>query len=110
MHFEFQSKVHSSAAHMHRAIAKAHLDDDGFNDLADQLAYLATHSDEECAAEAIAQWLLDEPGWASPRAFSRSELIEAYADLRKTISSTASFHRRAGADGGASMTEDHARP
>ncbi len=83
MHFEFQSKIHQSAAEMHRAIAQAYLADGGLNDIVDQQSYLASHSDEECADETIEQWLLDEPEWAAPRAFSRSALIMAYADLRK---------------------------
>ena len=90
MHFEFQSKIYSSSAEMHRAIAQAHLDDGGHNDLADQLAYLASHTDAECADAAIEQWLLEEAAWAAPRAFSRSDLIEAYEALRKkTLSARA---------------------
>lgn len=82
MYFEFQSKTYQTIAGMHRAIAEAWLDDGGLADIVDQLSYLACHSDEECAGEAIEQWLLDEPAWAAPRAFSREALVAACAEAR----------------------------
>ena len=94
MHFEFQSKIYASAAEMHHAIAEAHLDDDGHKDLAEELAYLALHTDAECADEAIKQWLLDEKAWAEPRAFSRADLIKAYENLRRNKLSAEIYYRQ----------------
>ena len=82
MHFEFRSKLYQSASEMHRAIAETYLEDGGHAEIADQRSHLASHTNEECADETIEQWLLDEPEWAEPRAFSRSALIKAYDDLR----------------------------
>ena len=83
MSFEFQSKTYPTAAAMHRAIAEIWLADGGLNDIFEQRSYLCSYSDEECADETIEQWLLDESEWATPRSFSRSALIKAYADLRR---------------------------
>jgi hypothetical protein len=83
VYFEFQSKTYPTAEGMHRAIAEAWLEDGGFADIVDQLTYLASHSDEVWADEAIEHWLLDEPEWASPRAFSRSTLVGACAGARR---------------------------
>jgi hypothetical protein len=82
--FEFRSAVHADAAKMHRAIAVAYLRDNGGRDEYEQRDFLASHSPEDCADEAIDQWLLDEPAWAEPRGFSRMSLIDAYAALRQS--------------------------
>jgi len=82
MAFEFRSTFHATAADMHRAIAVAYLQDSGGCDDFEQKKFLANHSPEDCADEAIYQWLLDEPAWADPRGFSRLSLIAAYAALR----------------------------
>lgn len=82
MHFEFQSRLYQSAAELHIAIAEAYLEDSGCRDIVDLRSYLASHTDAKCADETIKLWLLDEPEWAAPRAFSRSALIKAYRDLR----------------------------
>jgi len=84
MDFEFRSTVHANAAAMHRAIAEAYLRDGGGRDEFEQRMFLATHSPEDCADEAIDQWLLDEPAWANPRGFSRVSLIDAYCALRQS--------------------------
>lgn len=86
MRFEFRSTVYADATDMHHAIAIAYLLDSGGWDDWDRRAFLASHSAEACADEAIVQWLLDEPEWAIPRGFSRLSLIEAYADLRQSRS------------------------
>ncbi|PPQ37372.1 hypothetical protein SAMN06265338_10795 [Rhodoblastus acidophilus] len=81
MHFEFRSQIYADASDMHHAIAIAYLLDSGGRDEWDRRAFLASHSAEACADEAIVQWLLDEPAWANPRGFSRVSLIDAYAEL-----------------------------
>jgi hypothetical protein len=84
MTYEFQSTLFGNASEMHAAIAGEFLSAGGMNSEDFQREYLADHTNEEMADEAIEGWDLSGE-WAEKRDFTRDDLIEAFADLRKAM-------------------------
>lgn len=94
--YEFGSSLYRNANEMVEAIVEQWLSANGKNDLLDQLEALRNLSDEQLADECIEGWGLeqphdtDEPGgptWLAWREASRDDIVEAFGDIRKRLTS-----------------------